>query len=117
MKQIHQLREFLLGNEKSTDYRINDYTQEHVALCDRHVPFRAKDQGTIPHHLIGGDNGGASGAIMIQRDDTSGFALALLPAAQVAALLAIPHSESLKLLDAAGVPHSAADTDADLRTK
>ncbi len=36
---------------------------------------------------------------------------------QVAALLAIPRGEILKLLDAAGVPHRAADTDADLSTK
>jgi hypothetical protein len=35
----------------------------------------------------------------------------------MAALLAIPSGEILKLLDAAGVPHRAAVTDADLRTK
>jgi hypothetical protein len=35
----------------------------------------------------------------------------------MAALLAIPRGEILKLLDATGVPHRAADTDADVRTK
>ncbi len=49
--------------------------------------------------------------------DSHGIAPALLPPPQMAALLAIPPGEILKLLDAAGVPHRAADTNADLRTK
>jgi hypothetical protein len=63
----------------------------------------------------GGGNCNADGAI--PGDDTGGLAPALLPSVQVPPLLAIPRGEILNLLDAAGVPHRAADTDADLRTK
>ena len=50
-------------------------------------------------------------------DDTGGFAAALLPAPQVAALLCIPRGELQKLLDAAGVPCGAATANADMRIK
>jgi hypothetical protein len=60
----------------------------------------------------GHGNGGADGGV--QGDDTGGFAPALLPPPQVAALLAIPRGEISKLLDTTCVPHRAADTDADL---
>jgi hypothetical protein len=94
-----------------------------AAQTDRIAAHRAAHHpeladGAADGAADGGDGSGNGGADSgIPGDDTGGFVPALLPSAQMAALLAIPSSEILKLLDAAGETHRAADTDADLRTK
>ena len=67
---------------------------------------------------------GAAGAVgvagaagVLPGDDTGGFASALLPAHQTAALFNIPRAELRKLLDAAGLPYGPGTPDADLRIK
>jgi hypothetical protein len=70
------------------------------------------------------DAAGASGAVgvagaagVLSGDDTDGFAPALLPAHQTAALFNIPRAELRKLLDAAGLPYGPGTPDADLSIK
>ena len=67
---------------------------------------------------------GAAGAVgvagaagVLPGDDTGGFASALLPAHQTAALFNITRAELRKLLDAAGLPYGPGTPDADLRIK
>ena len=66
---------------------------------------------------IAGAAGTAGVPAALPGDDTGGFADALLPAPQVAALLCTPRGELQKLLDAAGVPCGAATANADMRIK
>jgi hypothetical protein len=63
----------------------------------------------------GGGGGGGAASAGQPGDVTSGFAPALLPATQLAALHAVPVGEVWKLLDAAGVPHSPGNADFLLR--
>ena len=60
---------------------------------------------------------GGAAAGQLPGDDTGGFAAALLSAAQLTALLAIPEATLRALLDAAGVPHAPAHAGSDLRIK
>jgi hypothetical protein len=87
------------------------------AQADRIANHRATHHPDLDGGAAGDGQGSGSAGGGVQGDDTGGFAPALLPPPQVAALLAIPRGEITKLLDAAGVPHNAADADADLRTK
>ncbi len=95
-------------------------TTHHPKLADGSLCGGGNTHGGRP----GGGAAGAADAACVASaagappgDDTGGFAPALLPAFQTAALFKIPRAELWKLLDAAGVPHSPATADADLRTK
>ena len=83
------------------------------AVAASAAPAQAVGRG--PPAYVAPHPGAAGPAIL--GDDTGGFASALLAPPQVHALLALPTGELQKLLDAAGAPHSAAHTGADLRSK
>ena len=103
-------------------------TAQVTARIDAHImvhhPVAAAPQPPLPPPNAGGGGGGGGGggaggapAGQLPGDDTGGFAAALLSAAQLTALLAIPEATLRALLDAAGVPHTPAHAGSDLRIK